>query len=111
MKIEFLNLLKPPLEGDQGRKKKNRGHKPHQATIYIYTWKYNKEISQVATLIKQECHLFFFLLQNQGKGGQNRSCLGICTSRSGEEVGKGHGKVNMVQILCAHVCKWKNETY
>jgi hypothetical protein len=27
-----------------------------------------------------------------------------------EEVGKGHGRVNMVQILCTHVCKWKKET-
>jgi hypothetical protein len=24
-------------------------------------------------------------------------------------VGKGHGRVNMVQTLCTHVCKWKNE--
>jgi hypothetical protein len=27
-----------------------------------------------------------------------------------EEVGKGCRKVNMVQILCIHGCKWKNET-
>jgi hypothetical protein len=25
-------------------------------------------------------------------------------------VGKGCRRVNMVQILCTHVCKWKNET-
>jgi hypothetical protein len=24
-----------------------------------------------------------------------------------EEVAKGYRKVNTVQILCAHVCKWK----
>jgi hypothetical protein len=28
-----------------------------------------------------------------------------------EEVGKGHGRVNIVQILCTHVCKWKNDAY
>jgi hypothetical protein len=28
----------------------------------------------------------------------------------GKEMGKGHGRVNMVQILCTYVCKWKNDT-
>jgi hypothetical protein len=23
---------------------------------------------------------------------------------------EGHGRVNMVQILCTHISKWKNET-
>jgi hypothetical protein len=23
---------------------------------------------------------------------------------------KGHGRVNIVQILCTYVCKWKNDT-
>jgi hypothetical protein len=27
-----------------------------------------------------------------------------------EEIGRGCGRVNMVQILCTHVCKWKNDT-
>jgi hypothetical protein len=27
----------------------------------------------------------------------------------GEEVGKGCGRVNIVQILCTHVQKWKND--
>jgi hypothetical protein len=27
----------------------------------------------------------------------------------GEEMGKGCRRVNMVQILCVHVCKWKGE--
>jgi hypothetical protein len=30
--------------------------------------------------------------------------------RMGEEVRKGHRWVNIVQILCIEVCKWKNET-
>jgi hypothetical protein len=28
----------------------------------------------------------------------------------GEYVGNGYKRVKMVQILCTHVCKWKNET-
>jgi hypothetical protein len=28
----------------------------------------------------------------------------------GKEMGKGYGKVNIVQILCTHVCKWKIDT-
>jgi hypothetical protein len=27
-----------------------------------------------------------------------------------EDVEKECGRVNMMQILCAHVCKWKNDT-
>jgi hypothetical protein len=32
---------------------------------------------------------------------------GIGVTGSGEEVGNMCGRVNMVQILCTHVCKWK----
>jgi hypothetical protein len=38
---------------------------------------------------------------------QIRSCLGWGV---GIPVGKGCKKVNAVQILCTHVCKWKNDT-
>jgi hypothetical protein len=31
-------------------------------------------------------------------------------ARKGEDVGRRFRKVNTVQILCTHVCKWKNET-
>jgi hypothetical protein len=34
----------------------------------------------------------------------------VDTSGRGEEVGKGCERVNMVQILCIHIWKWKNET-
>jgi hypothetical protein len=34
----------------------------------------------------------------------------VGTTGRREEVDKGCRKVNMVQILCTHVCKWKNET-
>jgi hypothetical protein len=36
---------------------------------------------------------------------------GVGTSGRGEEVEKGHGGVNMVQILCTHACKWKNDIF
>jgi hypothetical protein len=35
---------------------------------------------------------------------------GAGTSGRGEEVGKVNGMVNIVQILCTHVYKWKNGT-
>jgi hypothetical protein len=66
------------------------------------------EISQGNSLysyLKQTKMSFFFFCKI---GGQNRSCLGgIGTSGREEEVGKGCGKVNIVQILCTHVWKWK----
>jgi hypothetical protein len=52
---------------------------------------------------------FFTKLEN---GRQNRSCLGGAgTSGRREKVGKGYGSMNIVQILCKHVCKWKNDTF
>jgi hypothetical protein len=38
------------------------------------------------------------------------SCLGVGTSGRGEDIRKGFRRVNMVEILCPHVWKWKNET-
>jgi hypothetical protein len=32
------------------------------------------------------------------------------TSPNEKKVGKGCGEVNIVQILCTHVCKWKIDT-
>jgi hypothetical protein len=58
----------------------------------------------VAISNKQKYH--FFLLKN---GGQNKSSLGGWYQRSGEDVGKGCRRVNMVQILHTYICKWKNE--
>jgi hypothetical protein len=70
------------------------------------------EMSQGNSLysyLKQtKCH--YFPLQDQRTGGQNRSCLLGWYQWKGEDVRKGCRKVNMVQILCVHVCKWKTET-
>jgi hypothetical protein len=70
---------------------------------HIYTWKCHKETPCVDILSKQKCH--FFLLQNWRTGGWNRSCLGGLVPVPGERVW-----VNIVLILCTHVCKWKNDT-
>jgi hypothetical protein len=35
---------------------------------------------------------------------------GVHASGRGEEMEKGCRRVDIVQILCTHVCKWKNET-
>jgi hypothetical protein len=35
MNIEFLNLLKPPLEGDHGKYRKNRGNETIWVIIHI----------------------------------------------------------------------------
>jgi hypothetical protein len=58
----------------------------------------------ITILNKQECHYF---LQKQRTGGNNRSCLGSWYQWEEEDVRKGSRRVNMVQILCTHVCKWK----
>jgi hypothetical protein len=32
---------------------------------------------------------------------------GVGIRGRGEKLGKGHGRVNIVKILCTRVCKWK----
>jgi hypothetical protein len=34
----------------------------------------------------------------------------VVTHERGEDIGKGCRRVNIVQILCTHECKWKNDT-
>jgi hypothetical protein len=70
------------------------------------------EVPQGNTLCflnKQKCHFIFFYTIGEQEG-RTGPVEGVGTSGRGDEVGKGHGRVNMVQILCTHVCKWKNET-
>jgi hypothetical protein len=52
---------------------------------------------------------FFFILQNQRTGGQNRSRRGSTSGRR-QVAGKEGRRVNTVQILCTHVCKCKTDT-
>jgi hypothetical protein len=48
----------------------------------------------------------FFILQNRRTG----PVWGVGTSGSGEAVGKGYRRVNIVQILCTHIYKCKNSS-
>jgi hypothetical protein len=67
--------------------------------------------SSPVLLVKQTKMSFSFIYkgrEQEGKIGPGEGVQEVGTSGRGEEVGKGHGRVNMVQILCTHVCKWKN---
>jgi hypothetical protein len=73
---------------------------------------------------KQKCHFFFFFSFSSSsssyflfffyKIGEQEGKTGPAWGEGGwyqweeEDVGKGCKRVNMVQILCAHVRKWKN---
>jgi hypothetical protein len=71
------------------------------------------EMSQGNSLcnyLKQTKMSFFFFYKIGEQEGRTGPAWGVGTSGRREEVGKGCGRVNMVQILCTHGCKWKNET-
>jgi hypothetical protein len=75
---------------------------------YIYTWKYNKETLCVAifTPKKQKCHYFLFFFYKIGEQkSRTGPAKGRCISERGKVVGKGYRRVNMVEMLCTHVCK------
>jgi hypothetical protein len=71
------------------------------------------EVSQryfLCSYLKQvKCYFFSFTKLENRKAEQVLGRV-VSTSGSGEEVGKGLGRVNILQILCTHVYKWKNET-
>jgi hypothetical protein len=74
---------------------------------YIYTW---KDAPCVAILNKQKCHIFFFFLYKIGEQeGETGPVWGrrLVPVEGGCYVEKGCGRVDMVQILWTHVCKWK----
>jgi hypothetical protein len=54
----------------------------------------------IAILNKQKCHFFSFTKS------ENRRAEQVLFWR-GEKVGKGCERMNIVQILCTHLCKWK----
>jgi hypothetical protein len=74
----------------------------------MYTWQCHKEISCIALLNKQKYRFFSFTKLEEGRTGPE---WGGGTSGREEDVGKSCRRVNIVQILCTYVCKWKNETY
>jgi hypothetical protein len=60
--------------------------------------------------LKQTKMSFFSFTKSENKRAEQILRGGVGTSGRGEIMGKGHGRVNIVQILCTHVCKWKNDT-
>jgi hypothetical protein len=48
--------------------------------------------------------LFFYKIREQEGGSPS---WGGLYQGEGEDVRKGCGRVNMVEVLCTHVCKWK----
>jgi hypothetical protein len=88
--------------------RKIRGDEPIWVIIHIYM-----EISQgnsLCSYLKQNKNvIFFFYIIGEQEGGIGPVGGGIGTTGSGEDVGKGCRRVNMVQILCVHICKWKND--
>jgi hypothetical protein len=67
------------------------------------------EGNSLCSYLKQAKMSFCFLIQNQRTGGRNRSCWELVPAGAGE-CRERCRRVNMVQILCTHVCKWKNDT-
>jgi hypothetical protein len=54
--------------------------------------------------------VIFFFHKNREQEDSRVLSGGVVTSGREEDVGRGYRRVNMVQILCTHVCKLKNET-
>jgi hypothetical protein len=83
--------------------------------IYIYTHIHTHTYMEVP----QENSLWSYLKQAKMSGFffsftklENRRVKQVLPGVGGGTSGKGRGgwrRVNMVQILCIHVCKWKNE--
>jgi hypothetical protein len=65
-------------------------------------WKCHNKTPCIAILNKQKCHCFSFTKLENRRMEQILSG-GVDTSGRGEKVGKGCGRVNIVQILCTHV--------
>jgi hypothetical protein len=68
------------------------------------------------TYLKQTKNVTFILFTKSENRRAEQSSWGnspfwsVVTSGSGEDVEKGLERLNIVQILYIHVCKWKNET-
>jgi hypothetical protein len=62
----------------------------------------------IAILNKQICHFVFY------KSGEEEGNTGVVwrlvqVGYNWGDVGRGCRRVNKVQILCTHVCKWEND--
>jgi hypothetical protein len=54
---------------------------------------------------------FFSFTKSENRRAEEVLPVEVATSQNREEVGKGCRRlVNVVQIVCIHICKWKNDT-
>jgi hypothetical protein len=63
----------------------------------------------IAILHKQKCVFFFF--KNREQKGKADPVWGGWYQWEGKDEGKGSRWVNMMEILCTHACKRKNESH
>jgi hypothetical protein len=72
------------------------------------------EMSQgnfLCSYLKQTKMSFFFSFTKlENRRAEQVLSREVGTSGRGLEVGKGWGRMNIVQVLCTHVCEWKNDT-
>jgi hypothetical protein len=75
---------------------------------YTYIWKRHKGTPCITIL---NTKIVFLLTKSENRRVKQVLSQGAGTSEGGfENVDKGCGRMNMVQILYTHVCKWKIET-
>jgi hypothetical protein len=55
-------------------------------------------------------NVFFSFTKSDNRRVEQVLPKNVSTSGRGEEVEKEYWRVNVVQILCTHVCKWENDT-
>jgi hypothetical protein len=53
---------------------------------------------------------FFFFYKIRKQEGTTVPVWWVGNNGMRKDVSKRFSRVNIVQILCAHVCKWKNDT-
>jgi hypothetical protein len=64
--------------------------------------------NSLCSYLKLTKNVILFLYKVREQGDTTHPSWRIGTSGRGEGVGERHSKVTIVQILCSHVCKWKN---
>jgi hypothetical protein len=52
----------------------------------------------------------FFLSKNGEQEGKIGPVRVVGINGRGEDIREGYMRVNMLHIVCTHICKWKNET-
>jgi hypothetical protein len=83
---------------------------PNRPVIHMYM-EMSQRNSLCSYLNTQKCHLFFYykIGAQEGKTGPVGSGGELVPVGGEKRWGNGMG-MNMVQILCTHVCKWKSES-